>query len=135
MSTKEPITAREAEASGDTSLAIQLYEKEISKKRNNLEPYERLLVLYRRAKQYRKELHILNQGIEFVQDKLSKHQKELFAHRRGRNSLLQKSRALAQKMGLVNRKGDRLLLPQPLEKWMNRKLTVQKKIKAQRGNA
>lgn len=131
MNDKTPGSGREAEALGQPALAIRLYEKELGKGHNNLLPYERLMVLYRRQKNFREELHVLNRAIDFLQLKLATHQKELFSHKPGRNKLLSKSRALAQKIGLLSKKGDHLLLPQPLEKWINRKKIVQKKIKAQ----
>lgn len=132
MKDKEAGSGREAEALGNTELAVKMYEKEIAKGRNNLLPYERLMVLYRRQKKYREELNVLNRGINFIQLQLNAHHRELFAGKAQRNKLLRQSRLLAQKMGLVNKKGDHVLLPQPLEKWINRKKSVQKKIKAQR---
>jgi tetratricopeptide (TPR) repeat protein len=123
-------TGKEAEANGQPELATELYEKELSKGYNDLVPYERLLVLYRRQKKYRQELQVLSKGIKLLEDQLSDRQKEVFAKNRQRTKLLRLSRTLAQKLGLLNRKGDHVLLPQPLEKWVNRKKTVQKKIKA-----
>jgi len=128
---KTPGSGREAEALGQPAVAIRLYEKEIGKGHNDLLPYERLMVLYRKAKNYREELHVLNRAIDFLQLQLKTHQQQLFAHKPGRSRLLRQSKALAQKMGLISKKGDHLLLPQPLEKWINRKKIVQKKIKAQ----
>jgi pantoate kinase len=131
MKEKELLTGRQAEAGGQTAVAIKLYEKQIAKGYNDTLPYERLLVLYRKQKNYREELHVLNRGITLLQQQLTDHQKELFAKKPQRNKLLRQSRALAQKMGLLDKKGEHLLLPQPLEKWINRKKNVQKKIKAQ----
>jgi hypothetical protein len=130
MKEKEPISGRQAESSGQPELAIKLYEKEIARGYNDLLPYERLLVLYRKQKNYKEELHVLNRGIDRLQLQLTEHQKELFAKKPQRNKLLRQSKTLAQKLGLLNKKGDHLLLPQPLEKWINRKKIVQKKIKA-----
>lgn len=125
------ISGKQAEAGGQTGLAIKLYEKQIARGYNDTLPYERLLVLYRKQKNYREELHVLNRGIALLQQQLTDHQKELFAKKPQRNKLLRQSRALAQKMGLLDKKGDHILLPQPLEKWMNRRKNVQKRIKAQ----
>jgi len=131
MKEKEPISGKQAESSGQPALAIKLYEKEIARGYNDLLPYERLLVLYRKQKNYREELHVLNRGIDRLQQQLTEHQKELFFKKPQRNKLLRQSKALAQKLGLLNKKGDHILLPQPLEKWLNRKKIVQKKIKKQ----
>ena len=131
MKEKELLSGREAEASGQPALAIKLYEKQIAKGYNDILPYERLLVLYRKQKNYKEELHVLNRGIALLQQQMTDHQKELFAEKPQRNKLLRQSRALAEKMGLLTKKGDHVLLPQPLEKWINRKKNVQKKIKAQ----
>jgi hypothetical protein len=131
MKEKALISGKQAESSGQPALAIKLYEKEIARGYNDLLPYERLLVLYRKQKNYREELHVLNRGIDRLQQQLTEHQKELFFKKPQRNKLLRQSKALAQKLGLLNKKGNHILLPQPLEKWLNRKKIVQKKIKKQ----
>jgi len=131
MKAKEITTGKEAEANQQPELAAELYEKELAKGYNDLVPYERLLVLYRRQKKYKDELRVLNQGIQLLEDQMTDRQKDVFAKKRQRTKLLRLSKTLAQKMGLLSSKGDHLLLPQPLEKWTNRRKALQKKIKAQ----
>ena len=125
----EVATGREAEAGGQPDLAIRLYEKEIAGNCKNLAPDQRLLVLYRRQKKYKQELAVLKKGIQCVEEQLAGHKDALFSKKPQRNKIMRLSKALAQKIGLLDKKGKELLPPQPLEQWIRREQIVRKKIK------
>ena len=125
----EVTTGREAEAGGQPDLAIRLYEKEIAGNCKNLLPYQRLLVLYRRQKKYKQELAVLKKGIQCVEEQQAGHKDTLFYKKPQRNKIMRLSKALAQKIGLLDKKGKEVLPPKPLEQWIRRKNIVGKKIK------
>ena len=126
--TPEFTTGRQAEAGGQPDLAIRLYEKEIAANCKNLLPYQRLLVLYRRQKKYKQELAVLTKGIHCLEEQLAEHKDTLFSKKPQRNKIMRLSKALAQKIGLLDKKGKELLPPQPLEKWIHREKLVRKKM-------
>ena len=126
----EIATGRQAEAGGQPDLAIRLYEKEIAGKCKNLVPYQRLLVLYRRQKKYKQELAVLTKGIYCLEEQLAEHKGALFSKKPQRNKIMRLSKALAQKIGLLDKKGKELLPPKPLEQWLRRKKIVRKKMQA-----
>jgi tetratricopeptide (TPR) repeat protein len=115
--------AREAEKDGDMDLAIELYEKAIKQKPVLEQPYDRLMVLYRKEKEYNKEIKVINKGLDVFTETYDK-KKAVFS---GSGKIAQLSKAILKAVG--GKKGDHNLYPEPIPKWLKRKTTVEKKIK------
>ena len=68
--------AREQEQQGNLAEAAALYEKVIAKDALNGQAINRLLVMYRKLKQYRKEMQLLNAAIKANMGKVKQQQTE-----------------------------------------------------------
>jgi len=87
--------------------------------------YDRLLMIYRKQKELRKELQLLNSALSYFQDLHDK------AHnRKASKKITQLSNAISKLTGLTKGKKHPVSLPQPLAKWTKRKAIVQNKIKS-----
>jgi tetratricopeptide (TPR) repeat protein len=118
--------AGNAEKEGDLSLAAQLYEQAIKENSTDEFAYTRLMIVYRKLKQYKDELRIINKGIKSFKEAFNKRIK----HSVRKNSTVSKlSTALMKSSGLLDKKGNAVYEPQPIESWKKRKQIVEKKIK------
>jgi len=116
--------ARAAEQEGEEEEAITYYERAIKQKPLLEQPYSRLMVLYRKKKQYEEELKVLNKALEVFTDHYDKKKKAF----QGSGKVASLSKAILKVVGgakaaMENR------YPQPIPKWTRRKETVVKKIK------
>jgi tetratricopeptide (TPR) repeat protein len=113
---------REAEDEDDFMSAAKYYQKVVMKDRVNEQGYDRLMAVYRKLKDYKKELAIIEKAIVAFQ--------KLYEPKT--TARLKKVAALSMKMaksvGLVDKKGEATYEPEPLGKWKKRKLVVEKKI-------
>ncbi len=114
--------AKTSEAAGDIAEAIRIYKTILEKNFDKERVYGRLLILYRKQKDYKKELAILNTAIKDLTERYS----------RRRENLGKKVATLSQQLmkmtGLADKKGKALYFPAPLDKWMTRKKLLLKKI-------
>jgi hypothetical protein len=114
--------AAEAEKSKDTALAIGFYNQILKKDPLQIHAYDRLTIIYRREKNYKKELSIINSGIKafekFYKKQQPRHSKEIS----------EISEKLNKAFHLIDKKGHSLYNPDPLDRWEKRKQTVEKKI-------
>jgi tetratricopeptide (TPR) repeat protein len=117
--------AREAEDLGELEEAADAYEKVIAKDHLNEFAYNRLFIIYRKQKEYGKELDAINAGIE-AYEKLYDSQ---YGKKPDKVSAI--SKKLNKAMGLTDKKGNSLYSPEPVGKWKRRKLVVEKRIKSQ----
>ena len=115
--------AKEAENTENIEDAIRLYQEAISTDELNEHAYNRLMMLFRRQKEYKKELRIIKAGIkvfeEFYESKIPNKSKTITAI----------SNKLNKSFGLADKKGNRIYSPEPIAKWKKRKLIVEKRIK------
>jgi tetratricopeptide (TPR) repeat protein len=114
-----------AEREGDLELAATLYERAIKEKPADEFSYNRLMIVYRKLKQYKNELRVINKAI--------KNFKEAHAKKAGKglrkNSTIGKlSTALMKSAGLLDKKGNVVYVPEPIASWEKRKSTVEKKL-------
>ena len=114
--------AGEAEKS-DPSLAIELYHQILKTDPLQTHAYDRLMIIYRKEKNYKKELSIINSGIKtyekFYKDQLGKPSKKI-------SEISQK---LNKAFHLIDKKGKSFYEPEPISRWQKRKQTVEKKTK------
>lgn len=118
--------AREAETEGNLEEAAGFYEQLIKENRPDEFPFDRLMIIYRKLKQYKDELRIINKGIKVFED--------FYTKPTGRKSQKQQklttlSNAFMKSAGLKDKKGNLVYVPEPLSRWMKRKAVVEKKLK------
>ena len=114
--------AEEAETAENSSKAIELYNNALKKDPLNEIAYDRLMKIFRRLKEYKKELAIINKGIKAYQQFYR-------AEGKSRSKIVNEiSMKLNKSIGLIDKKGDSLYHPEPIARWLKRKITVEKKI-------
>ena len=114
--------AQQAEEKEDISLAIKDYEEAIQKNPLAERAYDRLMILYRKDKNYKKELQLINSGIKAF---------EKFYKSRKSNSkkIADISKKLNRSFGFTDKKGNAVYDPEPIARWKKRKITVEKRLK------
>ena len=117
------LTAKAAEAEkSNPALAIELYNRILKTDPLQTRAYDRLMILYRQEKNYKKELSTINSGIKtfekFYKEQLGKPSKKI-------SEISQK---LNKAFHLVDKKGNSLYTPEPIGRWQKRKQTVEKKL-------
>jgi tetratricopeptide (TPR) repeat protein len=118
--------AMQAEKNDNPSKAIRLYEQNIKEDYADEFAFDRLMVIYRRQKEYADELRVINRGIEVFRNNLERHL-EHSLHRRGNlEKVAQISRAIMRKSGV---KKEDPSFPDPIDKWMKRKKIVTEKLR------
>ena len=114
--------ADEARKNNDNPLAVKLYREILKMDPMQIPAYDALMKIYRKEKEYKKELSIINSGIKvyekYYKEHSGKHTKEV-------QSLSEK---LNKSFGLVDKKGAKLYYPEPIGKWQGRKEVVNKKL-------
>jgi tetratricopeptide (TPR) repeat protein len=113
--------ATEAEKN-DPSSAIEFYNQILKTDPLQIHAYDRLMILYRQEKNYKKELSIINSGIKAF-EKFYKEQS-----RKPSKKISEISEKLNKAFHLVDKKGNSLYSPEPIGRWQKRKETVEKKI-------
>ncbi len=86
-------------------------------------PYDRLMILYRKAKDYDKELTVVNRAIGAFEKHYGKTEKSSA----GKISNL--SKKISKSMGLVDKKGQPVYDHEPIARWKKRKNLIEKKLK------
>lgn len=118
--------ARSLELEGNTNDAIKGYGMVVSKDPLNAVAYNRLMILYRKLKDYRKELAIIKKAIGAYEKDIKKDQ---LTWKKAHNESARLSLSLAKSMGLLNDKGLPIFEEPHILAWRKRLDTVQKKIK------
>nr|WP_295932963.1 hypothetical protein [uncultured Dyadobacter sp.] len=117
--------ARAQEAEGNADAAIKLYEKAIVLNRLFAQAYNRLLILLRKKKNYKKELDIIIQAVKAHEQHLIEEVQEW----EGKNQKsAQLSRALAKSLGLLSAKGVPQYEDRQVSAWKKRMELIKKKL-------
>jgi tetratricopeptide (TPR) repeat protein len=119
------LAARQAEEEGDMDKAIKLFEQNIREDYAEEFAFERLMIIYRKQKEYEKELKVINRGLKVFQQQMSEHLKNSLGRRIDEKTLEQLSNAIIKKTGA--REKD-LHYPDPIDKWIKRKEVVEQKL-------
>ncbi len=116
--------AKIAEEEGNIEEATALYEKAIKQLPFLEQPYNRLMVIYRKKKNLKDELRVINKALNLF---IARHdtKKKLL---KVPGKVAQLSKALLKEIGEGNKAFENTY-PRPIEKWMARKKTVEKKLK------
>jgi tetratricopeptide (TPR) repeat protein len=115
--------AKAAEEEGAEEEAIIFYERAIRQKPLLEQPYARLMVLYRKKRQYPEELKVINKALEVFTGHYDKKKKTF----QGSAKVASLSKAILKVVG--TKAAIENLYPQPIPKWMARKKIVEKKMK------
>lgn len=115
---------KEGDARGkeDISAAIKDLEEAILKNPLAEKVYNRLMILYRKEKNYKKELRLINAAIKAFEN-LYKSGKP------GSKKIAEISEKLNRAFGLTDKKGNVINELGPIAAWKKRKITVEKRIK------
>ena len=113
----------------DIDAAIKQYEDDIKAGSRDQNPFERLMILYRKQKKYKDELRVIKQAIKVFTDDYARHQKNQIVTARNKKQVKDLSAAIMRKSGLTDKKGNETYLPEPIGKWTKRKAVVEKKLK------
>jgi len=117
------LTSKAAEAEKtNPSAAIELYHQILKKDPLQTHAYDRLMILYRGEKNYKKELSIINTGIKTFE--------KFYKAQEGKPSrkISEISKKLNKAFHLVDKKGHSLYAPEPIDRWQKRKGVVEKKM-------
>lgn len=118
--------AESAEKNDDLELAEKLYKKQMDQKAFNAFIYTRLMIIYRKQKQYKEELEVINKGLQHFKA----HQVKQVTQKANNAAIKKLSNSLNKSLGLTDKKGNFLYEPEPIPTWKKRKTTVEKKLKA-----
>jgi hypothetical protein len=116
--------AAEEEAKGNLKQAAKYYEAAIKDERPDELPFNRLMIIYRKLKQYKDELRVINKGIRRFEEY---YRKSSASGGKGKK-LTDLSEAFMKSSGLKDRKGNLVYQPEPIARWAKRKSIVEKKI-------
>jgi len=119
--------ARSKEIEGKTSDAINIYSVVISKDPLQAMAYNRLMILYRKLKEYKKELAIIKKAIGAYEKDIKQDQ---LTWKKANSKSAKLSLSLAKSMGLLTDEGLPIYEESQIVTWRKRMETAQKKIKA-----
>ena|SRR6201985_1655727 len=118
--------ARNLEREGEFAKAEKGYEAILLKEPTVYEAYDRLMVIYRKLKDYHKELSTVNRAIKAFQADFINSQKEWMGKHRVAARL---SKSLAVSLGVLDKKGLPVNDDPQMVKWKKRKTVISKRLK------
>lgn len=116
--------AKEQEQKGELEEAAFAYEKVISLAKLNEPAYNRLMIIYRKLKDYKKESAIIRKAINAFETSYNRQ-----AGKSRGKKIAALSKTLMKLTGLADKKGKVLYDPEPLGRWKRRKAVVDKRLK------
>lgn len=108
--------AEKLEKQGELDKAATLYLRFLRKLPGNEHAFSRLMVIYRKQEDAKKELEIINRAIETFKSIFKKHLRATPTKK-----AVEISKKIMKAMGLVDKKGNQLYEREPLKKWKKRK--------------
>ncbi|PSL34994.1 tetratricopeptide repeat protein [Chitinophaga ginsengisoli] len=120
------VKAKDAESQGDAEGAIMLYQQAVKNNPREEQAWQRLMVLYRKKKDYEGELKVINLAFKTYETHTLKTQQEWLRQNKKVATLF---KSLAKSLGLMNSK-DVMVNDDPvLDKWRHRKEWVTARLK------
>ena len=116
--------AKGAEAAADWKQAEALYQEVIKIDPHNEAAYNRLMIVYRKQKEWNREWQTVKKAISSFEDMYAESTKTT-----ENKKIARLSHSLLKLTGLADAKGKPIYLPGPLAKWKRRKATLDKKLK------
>ena len=108
----------------DPALAEAEYKKMIRIYPLKEEAYDRLMIIYRRTKNYEGEIGVIKKAVKAFEEKFGKAGQQP----RGKK-LISLSKSLLKSVGLADKKGKPLYEHQPIARWNKRKQLVEARLK------
>jgi len=118
--------ARSLESEGSTEEAIKDYRAIITKDKLNVDAYNRLMVLFRKQKDYKKEHQIIKKALLAFENEIKENQREWKKTNRKSADL---SENLAKALGLLDNLGDPIYDDPQMMTWRKRLRVVEQKLK------
>ena len=119
------VQAKEAEQAGEADTAADLYRRALKADPLDDIAYNRLMVYYRRRKEYKKEQQL-------IQEAIASHLKQAHTAQtdwlKRNKKTARTAKALVKSLGLVDRKGIPKLETEILRKWRKRLAVVKKRL-------
>lgn len=113
------------EGEGDLKEAEKHYDMVLDKDSLNVTAYNRLMIIFRKQKEYRKELAIIDKAVKnFEADAKSSIQS-----RKLNSKVASLSRSLAKSLGLLTKSGMPVYINEDVDRWIKRLEIVKKKLK------
>lgn len=117
--------AKEAEENNELEKAAKIYERAIKTEPHEEQPYNRLMIVYRKLTSYEDELKTIKKGIAAFEELYQKKSERLL----GKNKSVERlSNALAKSLGQKGKKPETMFYPEPIPNWMKRQKVVEKKL-------
>src|SRR4051795_962329 len=100
--------AKDAESKENFEEAIKLYQEAMKTEPSDELPYNRLMIIFRKQKNYKEELKVINEGISFFQEQHESKQKNLITSNK---KIIQLSNTFMKSVGLKDKKGKNTYYP------------------------
>jgi tetratricopeptide (TPR) repeat protein len=118
------------EEGNDFHGAIAAYIALLKKQPLNEKAYTRLMILYRKQKEYLKEAAVIEEAIsKFSRDVTNGKKDKTATKKKPAGKIEQLSLSLGKLTGLMDRKGKSLYDPEPIATWKKRLVLVNKRLK------
>ena len=114
---------RNLENDKNFAAAVGVYNSILKKKPLNEMAYTRLMIVYRKMKDYGKEIAIIDQAIKKFEEESGTNGKV------AKGKIESLSLSLGKLTGLIDKKGKSVYDPEPLATWRKRRLMAQKRLK------
>ncbi len=111
------------EGEGDSKEAEKHYDIVLDRDPLNVTAYNRLMIIFRKQKEYRKELAIINRAIKSYEADA----KSSIQHRKLNSRIAGLSKSLAKSLGLLTKGGLPVFLNEDVDRWIKRREVVKKK--------
>lgn len=118
------LLAKKLEQDGELEKAAVVLEKLIKKEPLNENAYNRLMIIYRKNKDYKNELAAIKKGIDNFERSFKTASRVKVTPK-----IATLSKSLLKSLGLADKKGKVLYEREPLGKWKKRMLTVERLLK------
>lgn len=89
-------------------------------------PYDRLMIHYRKEKEYLEELKVVKKGITAFKKHFANLQRTAIRKKKGKVREL--SLIFSKTSGLTDKRGNEIYHPEPLSRWIKRQATVEQKL-------
>ena len=106
---------------------LEEYREQVKKGVFSTLPYERLMIHYRKEKEYAEELKVIKKGVDTFKKFYSKLQQSSI--KKQKSKIAELSRKFSKSTGLTDKKGNDTYLPEPLPRWIKRQSVVEQKLK------
>ena len=116
--------AKMAEKDGDIEEATALYEKAIKQRPLLEQPYNRLMIIYRKNKKLKEEIRVIDKALDLF---IGRYEKKKAALKMP-DKVARLSKAILKTIS-KDGKAFENSYPQPVQKWLTRKKVVEKKLK------